>query len=188
MENQNQIIDTPTSIYDIVKDVRGTSFVGLDTTTPVKVNKTLKNDEGKTIPNPHHGRITKQMIGGGGSVSQNKTVNAYQNKVNKGLVNEGKSPDFVVGPRKWGVRHSELPIVTLRDNVYLELIFQQKGKVQYFLDNQPIEKDDILGFTQPKPSKGQQGGLEELVIIRTFDVTNIDRIRVFGKTYTNITK
>lgn len=184
---ERTLVEAATSLYDIMAELSGVSFISLDTTTEQKVNKFYVDDDGEKKPNPHHGRITKKMIGGRGLIYQNKNVNGFQNQVNSQMKKEGLSGEFKVGPRSWGVREKDLPIVTLRDQVYLEVIFADKGKTQYYLDDHPIDRKDILGL--PKQSKPTgQGGVKQQIVIRTFKVESIDALRVFRKEYTNVTK
>lgn len=187
-ENQaREVVTAPTSLYTIMAQLSGVSFVSFDATTVPKINKTMVNDAGEKVANPHFGRITKKTVGARGLVYQNKNVSGYKNQVEKQMAAEGIVGDFKVGPRKWGVREENLPIVTLRDSVYLEVIFSHSGTSEYLLDGQPINKSEILGMPATK-SYGGQGGIEKQIIIRTFDVESLDEVRVFGKTFTNVTK
>jgi len=160
------------TLYDIMADVSGASFIGLDTvTTPVLTG-------GKK--NPMQGRIEKHMDGASVMVFQNKNSNGYENMVNRRLEKEGfDAGTFNVGQRAWGERVEGLPIVTHKGADYLEVIFLKAGQVRYTLDGQPIEYADIEGMKAA--SEGSQGGLDNKVVIRTFKADSIKTIRIDGQ-------
>ena len=164
-----------TKLENILSTVNGSTFISMDTTTVPK----LKG--GKS--NPMQGRIRKHNTGASIMVFQNKKAHAYDNMVKRRLEKEGKNPDlFKLSPRAWGQRVPNLPIVEHKGAQYLEVIFLASGKTSYTLDGDYIAKEDITGLDD-KP-EGTQGGLSDKVIIRTFKVSSIDRLKVGGKTYT----
>jgi hypothetical protein len=59
--------------------------------------------------------------------------------------------------------------------MYLECIFLKAGKVKYFLDGVEAPKDQIIGLKEKE--EGHQGGLTNKVIIRTFAIESILKIR-----------
>lgn len=159
--------------------VNGASFVSLDTETVVP----LKG--GKA--NPMKGRVTKRIAGAQVMVFQNKNSNGYENMVHRRLVSEGRDPaSFQLSPRVWGERVENLPVVRhVKDGeikFYLEVIFLKSGRVEYFLDGNPIEKSEIQGLEDKE--EGEQGGLEDKVIIRTFALDSVRKIRVNKDEYT----
>lgn len=161
-----------------VNNISGASFIGLDTLTEVK----LKGGKG----NPQQGRITKEMSAAQVMAFQNKTVNGYEAMIERRLINEGKDPtSFQLGPRAWGTRIPNLPIVEhFKDGsttYYLEVIFLKPGTVQYFLDASPIDKKDIIGLEERE--EGEQGGLSNKVVIRAFKADSITALRIDGKEY-----
>lgn len=96
---------------------------------------------------------------------------------------------FKLSPRKWGTRIPNTPIIehtpAKRNNkeFYLEVIFMKAGKSLYYLDGQPIAEDLIIGLEKPTPNPNAQGGLENQVIIRTYNLASISKIRFGGKEY-----
>ena len=167
-----------TTVVNAVSNVNGSSFIGLDTVTV----PTLKGGK----KNPHQGRVTKRVIGSSVMVFQNKNTNGYENMIRRRLLNEGKNPDsFELSERKWGTRLENLPIVKHdKDAItkhYLEVIFLKAGKVEYLLDGSPVQKDSIIGLEES--AEGEQGGLDNKVVIRTFEVNSIVRLRVDGAEY-----
>jgi len=159
-------------------NVSGASFVGIDTLTQVKLLG------GKS--NPHQGRVTKRMVGASVMVFQNKNINGYDAMVRRRLAQEGKDPaSFELGVRAWGVRIPNMPIVQHEKDgqvkYYLEVIFLKPGKVEYRLDGAPINEADIVGLTDRR--EGEQGGLDDKVIIRTFAADSITEVRVDSRVF-----
>lgn len=163
------------SLIETMAEVSGSSFIGLDTVTTPKLRG------GKS--NPMQGRVQKHMTGASVMVFQNKNSHGYDNMVKRRLEKEGKNPEsFKLSPRKWGERVENLPVVVHNGKEYLEVIFLHAGNTSYTLDGQQIERDDIEGL-DGKP-EGNQGGLDNKVIIRTFAADSITEIRINGQAFT----
>jgi len=145
-----------TMIQELMKNVNGSTFVGLDTET----EPALKG--GKT--NPFKGRVRKVMVGASVMVFQNKSTNE-------------------VGPRKWGERIDGTPFVVHQGTMYLEVIFLKPGQVKYTVDGiECADPENITGLELDQ-EEANQGGLTNKVIIRTFKVASIKRLSINGKTY-----
>jgi len=167
-----------TQLERAVMNVTGASFIGLDTLTEVK----LSGGRG----NPMQGRITKRMVGASVMVFTNTKTNGYDAMIKRRLEAEGKDPaNFQVGPRTWGVRIPDMPIVVHEKDgntkYYLEVIFLKPGKVEYQLDGSPIAPSEIQGLTEAK--EGDQGGLDNKVYIRAYAADSITAIRIDGKEF-----
>ena len=155
--------DTIKAAFDALA---GGTFVGMDTETPVKLKGGKKN--------PQQGRVTKAMTGATVMCFSNTNGSSYNAMVQRRLEAEGKDPNsFELSPRAWGERVAGTPFVAHKGKTYLEVIFMQAGTVQYKLDGQPVDASEIEGL--PERSEGAQGGLENKVVIRTFDIENIAR-------------
>ena len=164
------------NLTSAMANVNGASFIGLDTTTIVK----LTGGKGNNM----QGRVRKHMKGASVMVFQNKNSHGYDNMVKRRLVAEGKDPEsFKLSARAWGQRVENMPIVTHKGAEYLEVIFLKAGEVSYTFDGQPIAKEDINGLPE-KPVEAAQGGLTDKVIIRTFKAESIDEIRIDGQAVT----
>ena len=127
------------------------------------------------------------MIGASVMAFQNKTTNGYENMVKRRLIAEGKNPsDFVLGERAWGHRVPNLPIVEhTKDDVvkhYLEVIFLSAGTVEYLLDGVVVAATAIEGLAEPAENNGQ-GGLDDKVVVRTFDIANITELRINNQVF-----
>lgn len=166
------------NVLNAIANVNGSSFISIDTVTVPKLSG------GKS--NPHQGRVQKVMTGANVMVFQNKNSNGYENMVNRRLIAEGKDPaSFTLGPRSWGTRLENMPIVEHTKNGatkhYLEVIFLKAGTSCYLLDGQVVPASSIQGLQEA--TEGEQGGLSDKVVIRTFDVENITEIRADGKVF-----
>lgn len=131
--------------------------------------------------NPMKDRVIKRMEGGQVMIFQNKKVNGYVAMIGRRLVAEGKDPStFVLGPRQWGVRRENMPFVDHINKegpqVYLEVIFLKPGKVTYYFDGELIPKSLVQGLDDKE--EGEQGGLDNKVIIRSFNIRNIKEITI----------
>jgi hypothetical protein len=163
------------NIRQIMDSVNGGTFISIDTETSVKLTGGASN--------PFQNRVTKRVVGSNVMVFQNKSVNAYDAMVKRRLEKEGKDPsDFQIGPRQWGTREIGTPFVHHKDKLYLEVIFLSAGEVTYLVDGKPYN-GLIPGL--PVRKEGNQGGLEDKVIIRTYSVENITSITINHETFRN---
>lgn len=142
--------------------------------------------DSETIPaltggkkNPMKGKVTKVAKKQNVMFFCNSNNNSYNDMVKRRLVKEGKNPEtFVLGKRPWGTRLPDTPFIEHKGNLYVEVIFLQSPKdVVYFLDGAPIAKSDIQGLPVDKPSTGQ-GGLDDKVVLRTFKLSSIKALKM----------
>lgn len=163
-------------IKDIVDGIKGTRFASIDTTSQVTLLGGKKNSM--------QGRVTKKTIGSTVILAVS-AENVYANMVKKRLIEEGKDfTEFKLKPRAWGVRDGDTCFIKHNDKIYLECIFTKAGKSKYYLDDEEIETDKIEGFKEPaKVNEESQGGLEDKVVIRTYDINSLDAIRINGEEY-----
>jgi hypothetical protein len=100
---------------------------------------------------------------------------------------------FEVKARKWGHRVPNSPFIEHTKagetvaQYYLDTIFLRAGKVEFFLDGNPIDEKDIIGYEKPeqKQSDNVQGGLkvENQIIVRSIGLASILRIKTGGQDY-----
>lgn len=159
-------------LQTLMADVSGASFISIDTVTVPKLAGGQKN--------PMQGKIRKVMIGANVMVfSMKNGGSAYENMVNRRLVQEGKDPaSFQLGERAWGKRIAGTPFIEHNGAQYLEVIFLRPGKAHYEHGVRPIDASDIIGLNEP--AAAEQGGLDNKVIIRTFKVDSIVAITING--------
>jgi hypothetical protein len=154
------------------KSLAGGTFVGMDTLTSVTLTGGKKN--------PQQGRVTKRMTGATVMCFSNTNGSAYDAMVKRRLEAEGKDPaTFELSPRAWGNRIVGTPFVEHKGAHYLEVIFLRAGAVQYLLDGKEVDISEIDGL--PEKREGEQGGLENQVVIRTFAMDSITALRADGK-------
>lgn len=178
---------TGLTLEQILADINGAEFASIDTLTVVPLNKTIAGRG--TGANPHFGRVLKRCESMSVMVYTNKKSNAYENMVKRRLLKEGQDPEqFELSARKWGVRIEDTCFIKhTKDGVekhYLEVIFMSGPKrTEYLLDGKPIAKEDIVGLREEAVNPEAQGGLEEKVILRTYGVESVKRIRTDKKEY-----
>lgn len=162
------------TLINAVAAIQGASFIGIDTHTDVKLTGGQKN--------PQQGRVTKRMLGATVMAFTHQNVNAYKAMVQRRLAAEGKDPeDFKLSERAWGVRVPNMPIVEHKGSYYLEVIFLKPGKAEYLLDGVVVPAESIQGL--PPKREGEQGGLEDKVIIRDFKAESITELRINGQAF-----
>lgn len=151
--------------------VQGSSIASINTETVEELTGGKKN--------PMQGRVTKRTEGGKVMFFTNTNSNAYNNMVKRRLEAEGKNAaDFTLGKRVWGKRVPETPFIQHNDKLYVEVVYLAAPKVvNYFLDGVAIAKEAIQGLKESK-TEGQQGGLENKVVIRTFKLENIKQVKM----------
>jgi hypothetical protein len=177
------------TLREIFANVKGTSFVGLDTVSTVKLKGGKSNE--------HQGRVKKITIGSQVMVFSNQEQNGYENMVQRRLIEEGKDPtSFSLSPRKWGTRVPNLPIIEHEKDgekkEYLEVIFLRAGTSHYLVDDKVVTKEQLKEMvtgledekddTEETPSTGQ-GGLNNKVIVRTYSADNLINVRIDGAEY-----
>jgi hypothetical protein len=100
---------------------------------------------------------------------------------------------FQVQARKWGNRIPNTPFIQhtkkgeTEPSYYLDTVFLRAGRVEFFLDGQPIDEDKIIGYekTEVKEGANVQGGLkaENQIIVRSIGLASVLAIRTAGKQY-----
>ncbi|MCK5016714.1 MAG: hypothetical protein KAS32_06520 [Candidatus Peribacteraceae bacterium] len=168
-----------THISSVIKDnVNGGTFIAIDTRTAVALTGGKKN--------PLKGRVNKVTVGSNVMIFQNKIANGYENMVERRLKNEGKNPTtFKLSPRVWGTRLPDSPFVEHKDNHYLEVIFLKCGNVYYEVDGIRTPRHTIQGLPD-EPQTPKQGGLDDKVVIRVYNINSITRMVIGKNEYTNI--
>lgn len=129
--------------------------------------------------NPMQGKIVKRAENANVMFFCNTKSNAYQNMVKRRLVKEGKAPEeFKLGKRVWGERIADTPFVQHKGQMYVEVVFlRAPSKVTYLLEGEKIAKELIEGLPV-KASEGEQGGLDDKVVIRTYKLSSLRNIKM----------
>lgn len=161
-----------TKLQQLLANVNGNTIISIDTVTTPKLKGGRKN--------PMQGQIRKIMISGNVMVFTNKRSNGYENMVMRRLAAEGKDPaSFQLGERAWGERIEGTPFVQHNGQLYLEVIFLKPGKTHFEHGVRPIDRSEIQGLEERE--EGEQGGLENKVVIRTFKADSISSITIDGQ-------
>jgi hypothetical protein len=162
-------------VKEILDQVNGATFAGLDTVTQVKLKGGKKN--------LLQGRVSKVTTGSTVMIFTNKNSNGYANMVKRRLEQEGKDvTSFELKPRAWGQRVPNSPFVDHKEKKYIECIFLKGGKSVYMIDDKEVNADEIEGLEIAVASEESQGGLDNKVIIRTYAIDSIEKMRVMGET------
>lgn len=165
----------------LFENVKGTSFVGLDTKV---ILPRLKRDEAV-----QPGVVTKVTTGSTVMVFAQVNPTAYSDQVKRRMVKEGLDPDnWEVGPLSYGGWMGKTPFIVhtkkgdTEPTYYLRVHFVHTGTNEFFLDGKPIAKADIVDTSAPK-KEGKQGGQSDKVIPRNYKLDSIDKIRIDGAEY-----
>ncbi len=167
------------TIKEQLNDFRGCQIIGIDTLTKMELAGGKQN--------PQQGRITKLVEGS--MVMIFKSGKGYYNMVTRRLKKQAKKMVLTAerlfgaisgegwkpGPRQWGERVPNSPFVAHKEKEYLECIFLKPGKVKYFLDGVEISKEEVVGIKEK--NEGDQGGLIDKVIVRTYALDSIVKVR-----------
>jgi hypothetical protein len=161
-------------IINFVAKIEKPTLVNLTTLTKVTLAGGKKNSQ--------QGRITKKTSDALVMLYPDTTDNSYEKMVKEQMVKEGKDPSaWSVGARKWGVRVGNTCLIEHKGSLYLEAHYIQKGTTEYFIDgNNPISLFDIEGLKESKPSQNEnfQGGIQNMIEIRTISVESIIDIQI----------
>jgi len=170
------------SIQQQLSDFKGSQFVGLDTVTDVKLKGGMKNPMQNKVTKVTKGSVVMLFTSGKGfknMVNRRLKIQAQGELTTIELFEAIAAKEFQPGPRQWGKRIDGTPFVEHKGKTYLECIFMKPGKTTYFLDGKEIAKKDIIGLQEKK--EGDQGGLKDKVIIRTFALDSIIGVRKAGQ-------
>lgn len=170
----------PNILKGLLEQLNGATFVGIDVVTKPTINKTMRDNTGSRVPNPHYDVVNKVVTGMNVMVTTNKSGSAYERMVRRRQAAEGKDVDFKAESRKWGVRVGNTPLIEHNDQLYLEVFCLSPGKVEYNIQGNAIDKADIIGLHDSSSSEESQGGIEDKVIIRTIKAESIMAMRIDG--------
>jgi hypothetical protein len=115
--------------------------------------------------NEQQGRITKVtenlpvlLIGNGGEYQAARR-------------SEAGHEEFQAQARKWGTRRED-GIIENKGELYVEFIVKGRGQSKYLLDNQPIDKADIIGLKPSVTPSDEASG----VILRAIKIKNLTSV------------
>lgn len=180
------------NLRNIMGDFKGTTFAGLTIETDHAVYAKVDGEK-----NPHYKRIVRRTTSQVEMYDEEK-VTAYQDKINKQLMREGKETTFESGK---GSRPA--PNYETLEGCVQQLVSKSTGDVNHYLrylpkadtkptyeyffveddgTKTPIAYEDIKGKKPaPKVKSDSQGGVEKKVDIRIVKLQNIVGMRVKGQ-------
>lgn len=155
----------PTKLIQAFSNVNGSADILLDTIHQCRLLGGRHN--------PMQGGVVKIVTGAHAIVFDNRDGSAYQALVREYMKTAGLEPDFVVGPRSWGKRIVNTPLIRHEGATYLECVLLMQGNVRYTFKGKTIPKDAIEGLQEK----------ESDLMLRCYKADNITRVYVEGKSW-----
>lgn len=156
---------------DFFLGIKNPVIATLYTQTKVKMNKT---------GNLYYDRATKQS-------RVNVVIGPdYESCVNKQADREGIPTDFEAQPRTWGMRIKGCPLVTHKDEIYVEAMILRSLGHTYYIDGKEATPGQVE-YIESKlgvRTEGARQPVEKKVIWRDYRLTSINAIKV-GGTFTD---
>lgn len=151
----------------------------LDVLQTIKIVDTFSMDS-ETTPSPGLRKVmTDQRV----LIASNINYSSYEMEVRRRLISEGQDPDgFVVGPLPWGERIGNSPLLSIGENLYLQVVVVSDGKVRAFIAGQEIDPstmpDSFLRDKDRWNAAYQQGlPVKSSVLVRAYNINNIKALR-----------
>lgn len=156
-------------LENMLNELRGATFVNIVATTNCRLPRKTGYKDAVKVQN------------------FNATINFhYENSVNNQRIREGKQPVFEAMERTWGKRRLTednrlTPLVDHDGKVYLECKIEKIIETKYFMYGKEIEASVIEPLLRESTASRQ--GLEKEVVLRDYDLDNINTITINSKTY-----
>ena len=162
------------NLFDLINNITEDSCITIDTLTDVKLTGGKKNI--------CQGRVTKYIT----NCTVIPNINTYEKMIKQRLISENKDPsDFQLSSRSWGTRVDNTPFIKHKDQYYMEVIILNPGNTQILLDSIEVDKSTIEGYPSTR-EEGNQGNIDDNVIIRSFNVNSIKSITINDQQYSDI--
>ena len=117
--------------------------------------------------NPYVGRARKR------STLRAWVGDDYARIVNERRMIEGKPADFVPAKRRWGNRVENTPLIEHDGKTYLETLVDSCIDTTYLVDGKPVDEAVLKPFFPDKRAPSSRQGLDDEVVVRTFNLDNI---------------
>jgi len=155
---------TQAELTTLLGSLRGATFATLTTETMPKLLKT-----GNTL----------------GTVRKVSRVNVtlgfqYAPAVNRQLVREGETPDFIAAPRQWGERVAGTVLVTHHGTNYLETKVEKSLDHKYLDSTGNLIPDEMVRPFLPSKGASRQGVKKE-ILVRDYAIESIRAISLKGE-------
>lgn len=180
-------------ILDVLENIDGgrATFAGLNTLTVPKMRKT--HPENRKVKNPFFGRVTKQTL-----LTVRLNTN-YEQSVRNRQEREHKTGNFVA-KTSWYIKVNDAYNGCISSHkktgkLYLNYIEEKKISVQYFLDGQPVSREQfkaISVYFTATPKKvaeqleitAERQGVNKPVVFKVVALDNITSLSVNGQKVT----
>jgi hypothetical protein len=160
---------TTNEVINMVKSVKGSTMITLETETLCDMNKTN---------NPFYGAIKKSVVNG-------QVGFYYDNAVNNQRGREEKEMDFTSQKPKWAVATDCKGIVTNQAGTkfYLYIKILSAESPTYFFNGREVSKDNIAPYLKEHKKPHTQANIEKEVVVRMYSIENIKKVKMFGNEY-----
>lgn len=101
----------------------------------------------------------------------------YETAVNNRRKKEGLKKDFESKPLPWGKRHKDSPVIVNKDRFYLQVQVTESEE-QYTYNGRPVEPNEAETLEKFLPPKKSRQGVENEVVIRTYDLDSIRKVKI----------
>ena len=158
-------------IQEALSEMKGATFASLDARVfPVRGSKIAYKD------------ITGALV-----LLFSSSESGYEAMVRRRLEQEGKDPlSFAVMDLPWGEKINGGPLIYHLSKHYLQCIVLRAGEVSCYINGvlfSEIEFNRIFTGSQKRSEAYHQGLTEDnKVLVRTFDVSGITKLRLMGQT------
>lgn len=173
---QKTKVITQQELVDKIRFIDGAQEIEVEfvAVTDPRMRKTSKYD--RSVRNPYLGAM---------KMTRNKAyINGrYIDRVNEQLVKEGKKPHFQAQQLPWGDKEvSNGCIINHTNGPKLQLIGVENLERDFIFENDFISPEQLEPFMpEKKPAKSQ--GTDEEVVVRTFNVSSIKKLRIGATMY-----
>lgn len=125
-----------------------------------------------------------------GDVVKYSVVNAfvgvnYGSAVNRQLVREGETPDFVAQPPKWGTRIGK-KLISHTGNLYCPVKIGSAIRPPRYVEEatqNTLTAEQIAPFKKVVKSASEAQGVDREIVWRTYKLSNILKMVIGGETY-----
>lgn len=162
---------TRKELVNMIRFIDGAEEVEVEFTavTDPRLRKTSKYD--RTERNPYDG-IMKM------TVNRGYLNGRYIDAVNEQRIKEGKKNDFESKPLPWGDKEvSNGSIINHPNGPKLMVIKVENLATEYIHNSDIVTKEELEPFISDRKKSSRQG-VEKDVVVRTFNVSSIRKIRV----------
>lgn len=160
---------TRQELVEVIKSVKGSTFVSYVAETEVDMNKT---------GNPFYGATKVNTVAA-------QIGFDYEVAVNNQLGREDKPLDFVQQAHKWAVATDSRNLVMNEalTKLYLRAKVMSAATPMYFFDGQPVSKETIAPWLKPHRKPNTQSNLVKEVPVRNVTMSNIYSMKLLGDEY-----